>query len=134
MFDMILGHFIGDFLLQNDWMGDQKKKHEGLGWYACLVHCCFYTLAVCTTMWNFDIMWVCLVFLSHVFIDKYAVVEWYSQLIGSRSIEKFLNDEENQEYTPHIGLRAGVTILVYVVKDNTFHIMIMYYGWKLLYT
>jgi hypothetical protein len=134
MFEMILGHLIGDYLLQNDWMATQKKKHEGLGWSACLVHCFLYTAAVCVTMGNFDIMWVVVVFFSHFAIDKFPVVEWYSKLIGSRSIDKFLNEAENQEYTPHIGLRSGITVLVYVVRDNTFHIMIMYYGWKLLYT
>lgn len=133
MFDMVLGHLIGDYIFQNDWMAEGKKKHKGLGWVTCLVHCVLYTLAVCVIMWNFELRWVAIVFLSHFLIDKFSFVDWYSNLIGSRGISSFLEDEENQTFTPHIGLRAGLTIFVYVVRDNTFHLMIMYLGWRMLY-
>ena len=44
--DAIVGHLIGDYLLQNDWMAMNKKKSGENGWTACWVHCSLYTLAV----------------------------------------------------------------------------------------
>jgi preprotein translocase subunit SecY len=129
---ILLGHLIGDYLLQNNWMALNKSKHKGLGWFTCFVHCLLYTFAVCLTTWNFTILWIALVFLSHFLIDKFGIAEFYLKTINGRSIEKFMNNKENETYTPQVGLRAGLVILVYVVCDNTMHLTIMFYGQKLL--
>ena len=44
MFEMLIGHLVGDYLLQNDWMAENKAKHKGLGWLTCAVHCLLYTM------------------------------------------------------------------------------------------
>ncbi len=130
MFDMLLGHMVGDYLLQNNWMALGKSKHSGLGWFTCFVHCALYTLAVCTIMWVWHPLWALIVFLSHFVIDKFGIPEMYLKLIRGRSLEVFLNDEENVVWTPYIGLRSGFYIFVYVVVDNTMHLLLMFYGWK----
>lgn len=38
----IIGHLVGDYLLQNDWMAVNKKKRT----LPCAVHCLLWTLAV----------------------------------------------------------------------------------------
>lgn len=133
MFEMVLGHLVGDYLLQNDWMAEGKKKEKGLGWLTCTVHCILYTLSVCLFMWNWDIKWVVCVFLSHFLIDKFGFVDWYLRFVNGRSISKFLSNKENKAYTPHIGLRAGITVFVYILADNTMHLILMFGGYKLLY-
>ena len=133
MFEMLLGHLVGDYLLQNNWMALSKSKHSGLGFFTCVVHCVLYTIAVCTIMWVWDINWVIAVFLSHFVIDKYGIPEMYLKFINGRSLQSFLDNPENKEYTPYIGLRSGFYIFVYVVVDNTMHLLLMYYAWKLLF-
>lgn len=132
MFEMLLGHLVGDYLLQNNWMAQGKSKHSGLGWLQCMVHCVLYSLAVCLfTMFSWK--WFCLVFISHFFIDKFSLAEKYLKFVNGRSIEQFLSSEDNKKYTPHVGLRAGITSLVYVVTDNTMHLLLMWGAWQVFY-
>ena len=130
---IILGHLVGDYFLQNDWMALSKGKYNGLGWFTCFVHCILYTFAMCFITWNFDYSWVALVFFSHFIPDKFGLSEKYLQLIRGRSIVYFFRSPENYVYTPYIGLRCGFTSFVYIVVDNTMHLLLLYYGWKLLY-
>lgn len=134
MFDMLLGHLVGDYLLQNNWMALQKNKHEGVGQLPCLVHCALYTLAVCLCMGNWDVPWICAVFASHYPVDRYGLAEKYLKLIRGRSLQVFLDDPENLEYSPYVNLRGGFYIFVYAVVDNTMHLLIMWIAWKLIYT
>jgi len=81
--DYLIGHLIGDFLLQNDWQAMNKKSFKLKGWIACLVHCILYTVAVvaCTGWWRWDL--IGLVFLSHFPIDKTYIVAWYMLKFGA---------------------------------------------------
>jgi hypothetical protein len=42
----MLGHFVGDYLLQNQWMATEKSQPGKRGHIACTVHVLLYTLAV----------------------------------------------------------------------------------------
>lgn len=130
MFEMLLGHCVGDYLLQNDWMALGKSKHNRLGLLTCTVHCLLYTLSVCTLMWTFYPTWILIVFFSHFVLDKFGLPEKYLRIVGGRSLGLFLENTENATYTPYIGLRAGFTAFVYVVADNTMHLLIMWGAWK----
>lgn len=44
----IIGHIVGDYLVQTDWMALNKKKPGIEGFFACLVHACIWTMCV---MW-----------------------------------------------------------------------------------
>ena len=129
IFRMLLGHIVGDYFLQNNWMALSKGKHNGLGWTTCLVHCLLYTLAVCTLMWCFNPIWIVIVFLSHFIIDKFGIPEKYLQLIRGRSLEVF--QKQNDPYDAHIGLRAGFNVYVYITVDNGMHLLLMYFGYLL---
>lgn len=66
-----IAHFIGDFILQNDWMAVNKKKHS----YACLVHVIVYLIpfAICPLQW-----WqIALIGLQHFIQDRTEIVIWW---------------------------------------------------------
>jgi hypothetical protein len=42
----ILGHFVGDYLFQNQWMATEKSFPGERGHWACSVHVFLYTVAV----------------------------------------------------------------------------------------
>jgi len=46
---LLLGHLIGDYIVQNDWMASNKTSRT----FPCVVHCACYTLAVwaCSFWW-----------------------------------------------------------------------------------
>lgn len=48
MLQLLLGHLVGDYLLQTSWMAVNKSKKTLQGWMAAIVHSVIYTLSVCT--------------------------------------------------------------------------------------
>ena len=124
---LLMGHLIGDYIFQTNWMAQRK----GSEYFPCFVHCLIYTFFVCAlTSWN--PLWILLVFLSHFLVDKFSLADKWLMLIGSRSITKFLfeghrvNEIEDENCKEnYIILRGGFTALVYAVADNTLHLMLM---------
>lgn len=136
---LILGHLLGDYLLQNEWMALNKAKNTWTGWLAASIHCILYTLAVCLFMWNFDWYWMVAVFLSHFPIDKFGLAEKYMKLKGS-SLRKYIDDINKTFFeTPQFGnvgqqmLTGGFRAVVYAITDNTMHLILMWSAYQILY-
>src|SRR3990172_4273271 len=102
MFEMLLGHLIGDYLLQNNALALNKHRYDYDGWIACWLHCFLYTLAVCTMMRDFRWQWMLIVFLSHFIIDKFNIAEKYLKLVRGRSLEEFILCKDNYHFTPYV--------------------------------
>jgi len=132
MVGMLFGHLVGDYYLQPRRMALSKSKHNGLGLMICLIHCVLYTLFVCLFMWNFTPLWIITVFVTHYIPDRYGLADKYLQLIHGRSFTEFMANPENQTYSPHVALRAGFATIVYVIIDNTMHLIPMYYLAKII--
>jgi len=46
---LVIGHFVGDWMLQNDWMARHKR---GRWWSApCIVHCLVYSIVIVQAAW-----------------------------------------------------------------------------------
>lgn len=76
----IIGHLVGDYLLQNDWMALHKKQSD----VHCAVHCALWTLAVCVVAgWSAPAIWLVL-FIAHYAQDRTNVVAWWMDTIGQR--------------------------------------------------
>jgi hypothetical protein len=126
MFELLLGHLVGDYLLQNEWMAQNKAKNTWVGWLAAIIHCIIYTLAVCTIMWEWNLIWVIAVFFSHFFIDKFAFGYWYLKHIKGL-------DTYSYKMVYLSELRAGFNAVIYTVTDNTMHLLLMWGAYKLIF-
>jgi hypothetical protein len=93
----LLAHFIGDYLLQNDYLAINKRTN----WKVCLLHALLYLLPFLLT--DLSAMQLLLIGLQHYIQDKSAFVKWYC-----RTTKKFQN-------------RAD--IWGFVIVDNIFHII-----------
>lgn len=132
---LILGHLIGDYLLQNNWMAMNKSGST----FKCAVHCSLYTLAVLVTTYPYlrGWQWAVIVFLSHFPVDRWSLADKWLDLIHGRSLSGFMvNGKKNipAEYDQenYHALRGSFTGLVYTAADNTMHLCLMYYGAALL--
>lgn len=143
---MLLGHLVGDYLLQNDYLALNKSKYNWLGWMTAIIHCLLYTLAVSLFMMNFDLIWMIAVFFSHFLIDKFGVAELYLTHIKGRGLKKFIKSVDEPffdgEYikVDYINyskgmqiIRGGFTTVVYTLTDNTLHLVLMYIAYNLIY-
>lgn len=141
---LILGHLLGDYLLQNEWMAMNKSKFSLEGWLACTVHCIIYTLAICLFTWNFDPIWIVAVFLSHFPIDKFALAEKYMHYIKGKGMRDYVRKDGwwdgdvfvKPTMTGHNRydiLEGGFTSIVYTVTDNSLHLILMWGAYQLIY-
>jgi len=74
-----MGHLIGDFLLQSDWMALNKKKRT----FPCAVHCLIYSLTVLLCAgWPWWTFWV--VFATHFAQDRTNIVVWLMNHKGQK--------------------------------------------------
>lgn len=127
MFELLLGHLVGDYLVQNEWMAQNKAKNTAIGWLAATVHCIIYTLAVCLIMWNWTPIWIVAVFFSHFFIDKFALGYIYLKYLKGLDTYAYKSVQQYNE------LRAGFNAVIYTVTDNTMHLLLMWGAYKIIF-
>lgn len=75
--EWLIGHLVGDYLLQNDWMALNKKKST--------VHCVVHVLLYCTAVYAFTgwPLWAMAVtFACHFIQDRTSIVRWYMSRVG----------------------------------------------------
>ena len=89
--DLLVGHMLGDYVFQNDWMALNKTKMTVKGWIACASHAGMYTACVAVTTgwgwapnWSAESLAIILIFIVHFIQDKtrWCVQNWM-WLIGS---------------------------------------------------
>ncbi len=106
----IIGHLVGDYLLQNDWMALNKKKHS----LNCVIHCLLWTLAVMFfTGWNSWLI-ASLLFATHFLQDRTNIVLFWMTKINRQ--EKFAT-----------GPCSPWSI---IVVDNVWHVLTLWAVWK----
>ena len=95
IFRLILGHLVGDYLLQNDWMALNKKK----SFWHCFWHCFAYTGSIifftypenrtCLLFPDMEVLsrvfFAFLIFMSHFVLDYTNIVDRYLHMIRGRS-------------------------------------------------
>jgi hypothetical protein len=105
-----LGHLVGDYLLQSDWMAQNKKNRT----LACVIHCLIWTTAVMFfTGWG----WLpfLILFSLHFLQDRSNFVQYWMRWMGQ---EKFAT-----------GAFAPWSV---VLVDNTFHLLQIWLVWKFI--
>lgn len=100
----IIAHLIGDYLLQNDWMAQNKKKSS----FACTVHVTLYCIPFLLT--EFSFLSILLIYIQHWIQDRTTFVSWYCEKFSIFQSELKINT-----------LPWG-----HIIVDNVFHIVWMW--------
>lgn len=135
---LLIGHLVGDYLLQNDWMARHKASpppgatpYEANGhgyaahlraWHerfwashrgnlACTLHCLLYTLAVWLGSYRWMPLWgLVACYAAHWPMDRYRLARWWmAQVAGQKEFAT--------------GPLAPWSV---IVVDNTFHLLTLY--------
>lgn len=116
----IIGHLVGDYLLQNDWMALNKKKPSPEGNTACVIHCMIWSFAVVLfSGWYRSpmAMWVCwALFLTHYIQDRTHIVKFWMTRINRQP--KFVE--------------PPMAPWSLIVVDNVWHIVTIWAIWRFL--
>lgn len=113
----LIGHLVGDYLLQNDWMALNKKKSS----FHCVIHCLIWAICVISFAGWYgphDAHWFngevfTILFVTHFLQDRTNIVAWWMDLIGQKSFRT--------------GICAPWSI---IVVDNVWHIVTIWAVWK----
>lgn len=107
---LLVGHLVGDWLLQNDWMA--KGKKQGLVTLAGMSHFIVYTLIVAATLWwallgtDYSLLdfllRVIIIFVSHWLIDATSIVQIWMKLLQQSNL-----------------------LVVQMMVDQIFHILVL---------
>lgn len=121
MFEVLLGHLIGDYLLQSRNMAliKSKKTWRGLGW--CVFHCLVYTASVCLFLWTAKPLIVVLVFLSHFPIDRWSSAAAWLKIVHGRDIMAAYKSQDKYRE-----IDISFSCLVYAVVDSTMHLVLLW--------
>lgn len=112
MVEQLILHAIGDYLIQNDWMAQNKKVLTLKGELACQIHCITYSLPFLFIGSGWAVL---AIYLTHYAIDRSKFVMWYMRVTGK-------NDFAKPPFTPWS---------IFAV-DNTFHLVCNYLALTLL--
>jgi hypothetical protein len=120
---LLLGHLVGDYLLQNNWMALNKKRSLRIA----AVHCAIWT--VCVVAFAPELLGVIPViaaFASHLLLDATDLVDRWLALIGGRSYHsvQVYTEQDNPEL--HKRFYVAYAALVQAVADNTLHLLFLY--------
>lgn len=73
--EQLLLHLWGDFIIQSDWMAQNKKKKGWLGRLACQLHCITYTVPfLLLTQSPVALFYI---YFTHYIIDRNNIVLWF---------------------------------------------------------
>lgn len=111
LFIGLILHFVGDYLLQNDWMAQNKTK----AFIPAMIHAMVYSLPLTyfldlTTIGGLIIMW------SHFFIDRYRLATYWIKFVNWNWNS---NNFGFSDKTP-----VWLSTWLMIVIDNTWHILI----------
>jgi len=123
---LLLGHLVGDYLLQTSVMAYNKK----IQFLPCFNHCVVYTLTVsialvvCPAINTVPISLMFWIFMSHWILDRYELLDWWFKHLNVRSwnsIDAKLDDTT----LVHQAVAISFGSIVYTVADNTLHLIMM---------
>lgn len=102
---LLIGHLIGDYLFQTNWMAMNKAKK----WIPLLVHSCVYTLCVSIVAYfgfgGLSPLAIAFIFVGHVFLDRRTFVAWWAENI--------------------MGAKAKEAAWLKIVADQVFHVIVL---------
>lgn len=124
---LVLGHLVGDYLLQSKKMATKKSAKGMVGLLYCLLHSLMYSVSVCAFFFRFDLAFFALVFLSHFPIDRWSLAEKWLKLIKGRDFKSALESKDKyREFD------IAFYCIVYAVTDNTMHLILLWLTTKLV--
>jgi hypothetical protein len=117
----LIGHLIGDYLLQTKLMALHKADKGFPGTILCTTHVLLYTAAVGLCLGNFHPDLMLAIFIPHWVIDRNSLASHWLKIIKGRTFESVNNSTGLAR-----DFDVAFTAIVYTVTDNTFHLICLW--------
>lgn len=133
----IVGHLVGDYLLQNDWMANTKKRPGHEGRMACLSHSGLWAASVCLFAGWGEMFWLAespafaVLWFLHYWQDRTNVIAWWMRLKW-KDQSRFMETDKIAYYGEGPEVKVGLGPWSVIVVDNVWHIVTIWAVWKFL--
>ena len=117
--DQLVVHAVGDYVLQSDWMANEKTKQH----WAALCHALVYSLGFLIFLPSLK-AWL-VIFVTHFFIDRYRLaryVVWFKNFLGPRGLNPPFRECAGTGYPPD--RPAWLAVWLLIAADNVLHVAI----------
>lgn len=117
---IVLAHLVGDYLLQNDYLANEKTKR----WKPAVIHGVLYTVpfAFITQSWA-ALLVICV---THIVIDRLRLAKhfiWAVNQIAPKGFRySWTEARDNAGYTA--AKPAWMSVWLMIIVDNTIHLLI----------
>lgn len=131
-----IGHFVGDYLFQNQWMATRKSFPGKAGHIACTAHVLAYTFAIALfTGWH--PLFLLAVFVPHWIIDRWSLANyWLSFKNGYTAHEVWekglLCAAPAPSQLEQNAWKVSFAAYNYALNDNTMHWVCLWFAVKYL--
>ena len=107
--EQLILHLFGDYVLQNQWITNNKIQNNLKGYLISFLHAVIYSIPflIFLTTWE---AWL-IILISHFFIDKYQFAKHWVKIMNFR----------NKNY---MVVNNGIRIVI----DNCFHLICNYFA------
>jgi hypothetical protein len=127
---MMLGHFVGDYLLQNQWMATRKSQKGWPGHFACTIHVALYTLAVALFIGWHPLM-LTVIAVPHWVIDRWSLAIYWLRLKNGYWMKHTWSKAPLCAAPASDALEQNVWKVafaapVYIMNDNTAHFVCLW--------
>jgi len=144
---LLIGHLIGDYVLQNDWMACRKTQRNFAGAVACDIHSFVYAVSVtfCVILsgWEVTVLpgfeaitsptaALLIAYVTHYPIDRLSLGAVWGKLIRQTKLmdQVYVHTEpKNPEWGSAVELRTVRGLyapIVQIAVDNTMHLFLMW--------
>lgn len=114
--DQLFAHSVGDYILQSDWMANEKTKRNS----AALAHAFVYSL--CFVVFNPSLLAWFVIFATHLFIDRYRLaryIVWAKNWLGPNRPWAECTGTGYPSDRP-----AWLAVWLLIIADNILHVAI----------
>ena len=134
----VLGHFVGDYLFQNQWMATEKSFSGRRGHVACTAHVLLYTFAVALfTGWH--PIFLLTVAVPHWLIDRWSLASYWLRFKNGYGFDGVWTKAPvcaapAPDLLERNVWKVAFAAPVYIFNDNTLHWVCLWFTVKYLLT
>ena len=135
---MMLAHFTGDYLFQNQWMAIGKSYPKIRGHIACTIHVLAYTLAFVLVAGVFNPWALLSIAVPHWLIDRWSLANYLLKFKNGYGMKEAWTDAplcagiHNNDIKDNVW-RVAFAAPVYIMNDNTIHWLCLLLTARLFY-
>lgn len=116
--DQLVLHAVGDYVLQSDWMANEKTKK----WLAAFAHALTYSIVFLLA--THSVLALVIIFVTHLLVDRFRLARyvcWAKNFLAPRKWHHQWSECSGTGY--HKDRPPWMSVWLMIIADNTIHVI-----------